>query len=51
VEWVEADAAALSFADNGFDVVMSCVGAMFAPHHQGTADELLRVCRPGEPSE
>lgn len=48
---MEADAAALSFADNGFDVVMSCVGAMFAPHHQGTADELLRVCRPGEPSE
>jgi ubiquinone/menaquinone biosynthesis C-methylase UbiE len=47
VEWVEADAEALSFADNGFDVVRSCVGAMFAPHHQGTADELLRVCRPG----
>jgi SAM-dependent methyltransferase len=47
VEWVEADAEALPFADNGFDVVMSCVGAMFAPHHQAAADELLRVCRPG----
>jgi SAM-dependent methyltransferase len=47
VGWVEADAEALPFADNGFDVVMSCVGAMFAPHHQATADELLRVCRPG----
>ena len=35
------------FADNSFDVVMSCVGAMFAPHHQATADELVRVCRPG----
>jgi hypothetical protein len=28
-------------------VVMSCVGAMFAPHHQPTADELVRVARPG----
>lgn len=51
VEWVEADAEALPFADNGFDVVMSRVGAMFAPHHQATADELLRVCRAGDPSE
>jgi ubiquinone/menaquinone biosynthesis C-methylase UbiE len=47
VEWVEADAEAMPFADNGFDVVMSCVGAMFAPHQQTTADELIRVCRPG----
>lgn len=47
LEWVEADAEALPFADNSFDVVMSCVGAMFAPHHQATADELVRVCRPG----
>ena len=47
LEWVEADAEALPFADNSFDVVMSCVGAMFAPHHQVTADELVRVCRPG----
>jgi ubiquinone/menaquinone biosynthesis C-methylase UbiE len=47
LEWVEADAEAMPFADNSFDVVMSCVGAMFAPHHQATADELVRVCRPG----
>ena len=47
LEWVEADAEALPFADNGFDVVTSCVGVMFAPHHQTTADELVRVCRPG----
>jgi SAM-dependent methyltransferase len=47
LEWVEADAEALPFDDNSFDVVMSCVGAMFAPHHQATADELLRVVRPG----
>jgi ubiquinone/menaquinone biosynthesis C-methylase UbiE len=47
LEWVEADAEALPFADDSFDVVMSCVGAMFAPHHQETADELVRVVRPG----
>lgn len=47
LEWVEADAEALPFADNSFDVVMSCVGAMFAPHHHATADELIRVVRPG----
>lgn len=47
LDWVEADAEAMPFADNDFDVVMSCVGAMFAPHHQATADELIRVTRPG----
>ncbi|MEZ0341194.1 class I SAM-dependent methyltransferase [Mycobacterium sp. pV006] len=47
VNWVEADAEALPFADDEFDVVMSCVGAMFAPDHQATADELVRVARPG----
>jgi SAM-dependent methyltransferase len=47
VEWREADAEALPFADGEFDVVMSCVGVMFAPHHQASADELTRVCRPG----
>ncbi len=47
LDWVEADAEALPFADDSFDVVMSSVGAMFAPHHQATADELVRVCRPG----
>ena len=28
-------------------MVMSSIGAMFAPHHQAVADELVRVCRPG----
>jgi SAM-dependent methyltransferase len=46
VEWREADAEALPFADGEFDVVLSCVGVMFAPHHQAAADELVRVCRP-----
>lgn len=45
--WRQADAEALPFADGEFDVVLSCVGVMFAPHHQASADELLRVLRPG----
>ncbi|WP_327360339.1 class I SAM-dependent methyltransferase [Streptomyces sp. NBC_01296] len=47
LRWQEADAEALPFADGAFDTVMSCVGVMFAPHHQASADELVRVCRPG----
>jgi SAM-dependent methyltransferase len=47
LEWVEADAESLPFEDESFDVVMSSIGAMFAPHHQDVADELVRVCRPG----
>ncbi|MFD3545533.1 class I SAM-dependent methyltransferase [Streptomyces sp. NPDC058655] len=47
LEWREADAEALPFADGEFDTVMSCVGVMFAPHHRVAADELLRVCRSG----
>ncbi|SDN11774.1 class I SAM-dependent methyltransferase [Streptomyces wuyuanensis] len=47
LEWREADAEALPFGDGVFDTVMSCVGVMFAPHHQAGADEMLRVCRPG----
>lgn len=47
LEWVEADAEALPFADGSYDVVMSAIGVMFAPFHQAAADELVRVCRPG----
>jgi ubiquinone/menaquinone biosynthesis C-methylase UbiE len=47
LEWREADAEALPFADDEFDTVVSCVGVMFAPHHQAGADELVRVTRPG----
>jgi ubiquinone/menaquinone biosynthesis C-methylase UbiE len=47
LEWRQADAEALPFADGEFDVVMSCLGVMFAPHHQASAGELIRVCRPG----
>ena len=47
LEWAEADAEHLPFDDESFDVVMSSIGAMFAPHHQEVADELVRVCKPG----
>jgi ubiquinone/menaquinone biosynthesis C-methylase UbiE len=47
LEWRRADAEALPFEDDEFDTVLSCVGVMFAPHHQASADELIRVCRPG----
>lgn len=47
ISWREGDAEALPFADGSFDVVLSCVGVMFAPDHQASAEELLRVCRPG----
>ncbi|MCX4808315.1 class I SAM-dependent methyltransferase [Streptomyces sp. NBC_01214] len=47
LEWQEADAEHLPFADGEFDVVMSCVGIMFAPHHRPAAEEMLRVCRSG----
>jgi SAM-dependent methyltransferase len=47
LEWRTADAEALPFGDDEFDAVLSCIGVMFAPHHQAAADELIRVCRPG----
>ncbi len=47
LEWVEADAEHLPFEDGAYDVVLSAIGVMFAPHHQQAADELVRVCRPG----
>jgi SAM-dependent methyltransferase len=42
-----ADAQALPFPDNSFDVVTSTFGAMFAPDQERTAAELIRVLRPG----
>src|SRR3954452_2656228 len=47
LDWVEADAEHLPCDDASFDVVMSAIGVMFAPHHQQAADELVRVCAPG----
>jgi SAM-dependent methyltransferase len=47
IEFVEADAQDLPFEDSSFDVATSIYGAMFAPDQQKTADELLRVVKPG----
>lgn len=47
LDWAEANAEALPYGDDEFDVVVSCIGVMFAPHHQQAADELVRVTRPG----
>ena len=47
LEWRAADVTALPFADSSYDVVLSAIGAMFAPDQRATADELVRVCRPG----
>jgi SAM-dependent methyltransferase len=47
LRWQAGDAENLPFGDGEFDTVLSCLGVMFAPHHQTSADELIRVCRPG----
>lgn len=47
VEFRVADAEALPFADESFDVVISTFGVMFAPDQEKSAAELLRVCRRG----
>jgi SAM-dependent methyltransferase len=47
VTFKPADAEALPFADQSFDVVLSTFGAMFSPDHNRVAAEMARVCRPG----
>lgn len=47
LRWMEANAEALPLGSDAFDAVLSCIGVMFAPYHQRSADELVRVCRPG----
>jgi len=47
IEFREADAEALPFADSSFDVVVSTFGVMFTPDQDRAAVELLRVCRSG----
>lgn len=47
IAWEQGDCEALPYDDASFDVVLSSVGVMFAPHHQASADELVRVTRPG----
>lgn len=47
IEFREADAEALPFDDDSFDVVLSTFGVMFTPDQGRAASELVRVCRPG----
>jgi ubiquinone/menaquinone biosynthesis C-methylase UbiE len=47
IEFKEADAEALPFADSSFDAVVSTFGVMFTPNQDKAAAELLRVCRSG----
>jgi ubiquinone/menaquinone biosynthesis C-methylase UbiE len=42
-----ADAEALPYEADSFDVVLSTFGVMFAPRHANAAAEMMRVCRPG----
>lgn len=43
----EGDAEMLPYEDSSFDLVISLIGAMFAPRPELVAAELKRVCRPG----
>lgn len=43
----EGDAEMLPYDDASFDLVVSLIGAMFAPQPDRVAKELLRVCKPG----
>jgi ubiquinone/menaquinone biosynthesis C-methylase UbiE len=47
VDFREADAEALPFPDESFDVVVSTFGVMFTPDQDRAAAELLRVCKRG----
>ena len=47
IEFQTADAEALPFKENSFDVVLSTFGAMFTPDHGQVAKEFLRVVRNG----
>jgi SAM-dependent methyltransferase len=47
VEFLTADVEDLPFDDGVFDLTLSTFGAMFAPDHERTAREMLRVTRPG----
>jgi ubiquinone/menaquinone biosynthesis C-methylase UbiE len=47
VQFQEADAEALPYADASFDIVMSTFGVMFTPDQEKAAAELARVCKPG----
>ncbi|SFB45595.1 Methyltransferase domain-containing protein [Rhizobium sp. NFR07] len=47
VDFQVADAEALPFGDQEFDVVVSTFGVMFTPDQEKAAAEMLRVCKSG----
>ncbi len=47
IQFDEGDAEQLPYPDASFDMVVSMLGAMFAPHPDRVASEMTRVCRPG----
>ena len=47
IEFRQADAEALPFADGTFDVTISTFGVMFTPDQNKAASELMRVCNSG----
>ena len=47
IEFQEADAEALPFPDNSFDLTVSMFGVMFTPQPTRATAELLRVTKPG----
>jgi SAM-dependent methyltransferase len=47
IQFDEGDAEQLPYPDATFDTVVSMLGAMFAPHSDRVATELIRVCRSG----
>jgi SAM-dependent methyltransferase len=46
-QFEEGDAEMLSCKDAAYDLVVSLIGAMFAPRPECVASELVRACRPG----
>jgi SAM-dependent methyltransferase len=47
IQFDQGDAEDLPYADGSFDLVVSLIGAMFAPRPERVAAELVRVCKPG----
>jgi SAM-dependent methyltransferase len=47
IDFKEADAEALPFADESFDAIVSTLGVMFTANHDKAAAEMLRVCKSG----
>jgi SAM-dependent methyltransferase len=47
IRFDQGDAEDLPYETGAFDLVVSLIGAMFAPRPERVAAELVRVCRPG----